>query len=86
MINDHDYRSQPTYSQAETVLDGLEDVRMIVMLCVDALDHASLPELSHVSRAIDTVSENLWNLCHVSKDLQDRLYQEFLKSKQGGAK
>lgn len=69
----------PTHHRdAEHLREELESIQRLIMLCVDALQLASVPELSHVTETLYELQDRVWNNIAPAKALETVLYEEWL--------
>ena len=68
----------PTYHRdVENLREELEDIHNLIQLCHDALELASVPELSHVTETLYKLAERAWSNIEPAKALETALFHEW---------
>ncbi|WP_287602808.1 hypothetical protein [Thiothrix sp.] len=63
---------------AENLRTDIERTQRLIRVCVDALQLASIPEISHVTEVLDELAEATWSMIQPAKDLEQGLFQAHL--------
>lgn len=59
----------------EGVRVDIERTQRLLRVCADALQLASIPEISHVTEILDELAEATWNMIQPAKDVEASLFK-----------
>ncbi|OQX07484.1 MAG: hypothetical protein BWK73_27980 [Thiothrix lacustris] len=63
---------------AENLRTDIERAQRLIRVCVDSLQLASIPEISHVTEILDEPAEATWEMIKPAKELEQGLFKAHL--------